>query len=70
MKLIASPETYMRRHIGGLLPTGNIVPRFRTETIIVGIRGNVGRNYSQGRNRSKYAIRRAIARKVAPFLWI
>ena len=69
MKLSASPETFMRRHIGNLLATNNIIPRFRTEPIIDGIRGNDGRNYSQGRNRSKYAIR-VLARKVARFLWI
>lgn len=69
LKLSASPETFMRRHIGNQLATSHIIPRFRTEPIIDGIRGNDGRNYSQGRNRSKYAIR-VIARKVAPFLWI
>jgi hypothetical protein len=68
-QLKASPEKQMRRHVGDLLGSGGIVPRFRTEPIIDGVRGNDGQNYSKGRNRTKYAIR-VVARKVAPFLWI
>lgn len=68
-ELRAAPEKEMRRHVGSLLNTGSIIPRFRTEPIIDGVRGNDGRNYTQGRNLAKYAVR-TVARKIAPFLWI
>ncbi|HEX4797641.1 MAG TPA: hypothetical protein VH370_27855 [Humisphaera sp.] len=67
--LKAAPEKEMRNHIGNLLPTGHITPRFRKEPLIDGIRGNDGQNYSKGKNLAKYAIR-AAARKLVPFLWI
>jgi hypothetical protein len=68
-ELRAAPEKEMRRHIGQRLADHAIVPRFRTEPIIEGIRGNDGRNYARGKNLAKYVLR-AAARKVTPFLWI
>ena len=68
-ELRAAPEKEMRRYVGQLLKTHAIVPRFRTEPIIEGIRGNDGRNYARGKNLAKYGLR-AVARKVAPFIWI
>jgi hypothetical protein len=68
-ELRSSPEKEMRRHIGSLLPTGGIIPRFCTEPLVDGIRGNDGQNYARGKNLAKYMLR-AAARKIAPFLWI
>jgi len=67
--LKAAPEKEMRNHIGDLVETGHITPRFRKEPLIDGVRGNDGRNYSKGKNLAKYVVRSA-ARKITPFLGI
>jgi hypothetical protein len=64
-----SPEVHMRLAIGGRLGQGGIVPRFRTEPYVEGVRGWDNRHYAQGWNRMKYLCRVA-ARRVAPWAWI
>lgn len=46
-----------------------VVPRYRREPLVDGVRGWDNRHYSEGRARLKYLIR-ATARRVTPFIWI
>lgn len=64
-----SPEVYLRRVIGKRLGQGGIVPRFRREPYVDGVRGWDNRNYTDGWNRMKYVLRGA-ARRLTPWVWI
>ena len=61
-------EPVMHRYVTGLADPG-VVPRYRTEPLVDGVRGWDNRHYAQGRAKLKFWVR-ATSRKVLPFLWI
>jgi hypothetical protein len=64
-----SAEVILRRHLGTVLPDQRIVPRFRTEPLVDGIRGLDGRSYLSAKHVGKYLVR-AVARAVVPSFWV
>ena len=62
-------EVAVRKVIAAHLDEKQIVPRFRREPKVEGVRGYDGRSYSSGRNRLKY-VARAVSRRIIPGLWI
>lgn len=64
-------EPVMFRYLKGRLgdPGLRIVPRYRREPLVAGVRGWDNRHYSTGGALLKYYVR-AIARRIFPFVWI
>lgn len=62
-------ELMLRHWIEPRLDDPAIVPRFRVEPFIEGIRGFDNHSYSKGKNLTKYWLR-TVSRAVAPRLWI
>ena len=62
-------EVTLRRMFDGYVKEPGVVPRFRAQPRVEGIRGKDNRNYAHGRNAAKFWLRMA-ARRVAPWVWI
>jgi hypothetical protein len=62
-------ETVMRDCLPTRAQGARLVPRFRQEPFVDGIRGLDNRNYSKGRNLIKFYVRSA-GRLLAPWYWI
>jgi hypothetical protein len=62
-------ESIIRDYLPERARGARIVPRFRREPYIFGIRGLDNRNYSKGRNLVKFYVR-SIGRVLAPWYWI
>ncbi len=61
-------EPAMHRYVTRLADAA-VVPRYRTEPLVDGVRGWDNRHYAQGRARLKYWVRSA-SRRFLPFIWI
>jgi hypothetical protein len=59
----------MRHYVPQRAKSAVIVPRFRIEPEVEGVRGWDNRHYFRGNARLKYYVR-ATARVVVPWLWI
>lgn len=69
-KLDTEPrEPVMRRYVPQRAKDAVIVPRFRNEPVVEGVRGWDNRHYFRRGARVKYLLR-ATARTLAPWLWI
>ena len=68
-QLWTNPEAVLRAAIAPHLGEPGIVPRFRVEPFVDGVRGWDNRSYVSGKNLAKFYVRSA-ARLVAPRLWI
>lgn len=65
-------EPAMHGYVTGLATTGGdagVVPRYRTEPLVDGVRGWDNRHYAKGAARLKFWLR-AAARQLVPTLWI
>jgi hypothetical protein len=69
-RLGADPrEAIMREYIDDQRRVARVVPRYRHEPVVDGVRGWDNANYAKGRGRLKN-VARSISRAVAPWLWI
>ena len=68
---VALPEVQMREFVDPLLAAHDpgVIPRFRVEPYVEGVRGWDNVSYSKGKGMLKYALR-AGTRKLAPKVWI
>jgi hypothetical protein len=62
-------ETTMREYVPKRANGACLVPRFRQEPLVDGIRGLDDRNYSRGKNLIKFYVR-SVSRVVTPWYWI
>ena len=62
-------EPVMHRYVTTLPDQAGIVPRYRIEPLVDGVRGWDNRSYAEGRALVKY-LARAVSRQVLPFVWI
>jgi len=61
-------EPVMHRYVTGLADPA-VIPRYRTEPLVDGVRGWDNRHYAQGRAKLKFWVR-AASRRLLPFVWI
>ena len=62
-------EKVIRDYLPKRAQGARLVPRFRQEPFVDGIRGLDNRNYSKGRNLVKFYVR-SVGRLLAPWYWI